>query len=125
MEFRNLKRQYKIMYQSLLMIRYPCRRPPIFLSHCSIQSFNLHFCTDMILQLFEGKLILLKNPIRILNITKKGGCSSVYFCQGHAFCIAKKFNFRLTLQKKPVERNILMKRVGSNKHNEVVNNNFS
>ena len=54
----------------------------------------------MILQLFEGKLILLKNPIRILNITKKGGCSSVYFCQGHAFCIAKKFNFRLTLQKK-------------------------
>ena len=79
----------------------------------------------MILQLFEGKLILLKNPIRILNITKKGGCSSVYFCQGHAFCIAKKFNFRLTLQKKPVERNILMKRVGSNKHNEVVNNNFS
>ena len=79
----------------------------------------------MILQLFEGKLILLKNPIRILNITKKGGCSSVYFCQGHV-CIAKKFNFRLTLQKKkPVERNILMKRVGSNKHNEVVNNNFS
>ena len=28
-------------------------------------------------------------------------------------------------KKKPVERNILMKRVGSNKHNEVVNNNFS
>ena len=28
-------------------------------------------------------------------------------------------------KKKPVERNIIMKRVGSNKHNEVVNNNFS
>ena len=31
----------------------------------------------------------------------------------------------LCKKKKPVERNILMKRVGSNKHNEVVNNNFS
>ena len=113
------------MFQSLLMIRYP-RPPPIFLSHCSQQSFQfafLHRHDFATLNVMPGKLILLKNPIRILNITKKGGCSSVYFCQGHV-CIAKKFNFRLTLQKK-TGRNILMKRVGSNKHNEVVNNNFS
>ena len=74
---------------------------PHFLSHCSQQSFQfafLHRHDFATLNVMPGKLILLKNPIRILNITKKGGCSSVYFCQGHV-CIAKKFNFRLTLQK--------------------------
>ena len=41
MEFRNLKRQYKIMYQSLLMIRYPRRRPPFF---CLIVLYKVSIC---------------------------------------------------------------------------------